>query len=329
VYSKNKSKKVKFRHKKITYMHSKVSKFVDIASVVSISSMGFFINAMYFTFEYLVSKGNIIALVWAKPVEHALVMATIPLYMAVGYLYWNEKKNRRRLEQSNKMKDLFTDILRHDLLNPVGIIKNSVGLLEEDPDDKKLVEMIKKHTGRLEDIVKNASKLARIESLEKVELTYCDLSDYIREAIEEMEPLAREKEIEIIQELDGVFPAKCNPIFKDVITNLLSNAIKYSPNRSKVTVAIKDFDGEWKIMVKDNGPGIPDEYKESIFYRFTRREKGGTKGIGLGLSIVRGIVSLHGGRVWVEDNILEVDERGYGKTKKQGSIFCVALPKAH
>jgi signal transduction histidine kinase len=308
-------------------MHSKISKFVDIASVVSISSMGFFINAMYFTFEHLVNKGNIIALVWAKPVEHALVMATIPLYMAVGCLYWHEKKNRRRLEQSNKMKDLFTDILRHDLLNPVGIIKNSVELLEEDPGDKKLVEMIKKHTKRLEDIIRNASQLARIESLEKVELTYCDLGDYVREAVEEMEPLAREKGIEIIQELDGVFPAKCNPIFKDVITNLLSNAIKYGPERSKVTVAIKDFDGEWKIMVKDNGPGIPDEYKESIFYRFTRREKGGTKGVGLGLSIVRGIVSLHGGRVWVEDNILE--DKRYGETKKQGSIFCVTLPKAH
>ncbi|MFQ5976480.1 MAG: hypothetical protein ACE5J5_09235, partial [Candidatus Hydrothermarchaeales archaeon] len=99
----------------------KNAKFVDISLALVIGGLGFFINAIYFTFQYYERKGNFFALVWAEPVEHALVMATMPLYIAIGSLYLAEKRTRRKLEISNKQKDLFTDVLRHDLLNPVNV----------------------------------------------------------------------------------------------------------------------------------------------------------------------------------------------------------------
>jgi len=70
-----------------------------------------------------------------------------------------------------------------------------------------------------------------------------------------------------------------------------------------------------KVMVKDRGEGVPDEYKEKIFRRFERRMKEGVKGTGLGLAIVRRVMEFHKGKVWVEDN------------PGGGSIFCVLLPK--
>ncbi len=291
------------------------AKFIDIALALAIGSLGFFINAIYFTFAYLERRGNILALAWAEPVEHALVMATMPLYIAIGSLYLHEKRTKRELELSNKLKDLFTDVLRHDLLNSVGVIQTSTELLEDHKEDREIMAMIRKQANRLENTIDNASKLAHVEAHEKLNLVDADLSEHLRIAMDDMKPLAQEKRIELKGEFKGRYPAKCDPIFREVLINLISNAIKYGPTDSKVSIGIDDEGSAWRIMVKDNGPGILDEHKEDIFHRFVRKEKGGTRGTGLGLAIVQGIVALHQGRVWVEDN------------KPRGSIFYVKLPK--
>jgi len=82
-----------------------------------------------------------------------------------------------------------------------------------------------------------------------------------------------------------------------------------------VDIALAEEEDGWKISVADRGDGVPDEDKTGIFTRFTRRDKEGVKGSGLGLSIVKRIVEAHQGRVWVED-------RPGG-----GSIFVVKVPR--
>lgn len=296
-------------------LSQKRTSLVDIATPIIIASLGFFINAMYFGFEYFERTGNVLAQVWAEPIEHSLVVSTIPLYLAIGYLYWREKKTIKELKASNEMKDLFTDILSHDLLNPLNTIQTSIGLLEDCSEDEEIIAIIKKHAWRLEEMINNASKFSQVNAQEKICKVESSLRDYAMIAIEELKPLAEEKRIEIEERFDGSYPVKCDPIFGEVFTNLLSNAIKYSPTDSKVTIGIEDHDAYWKITVKDNGPGIPDEYKEEVFERFTRENKGGTKGSGLGLAIVRKIVELHKGEVWVDDNT------------PRGCIFNVKIPK--
>jgi len=288
---------------------------VDLASAVVIMSLGFLINVMYFTAEYFERTGSVLAQVWAEPVEHALVIAMAPLYLAIGRLYWQEKKSKKELEASNKLKDLFTDVLRHDLLNPVGVIQTSSELLEESSEDKELVSMIKRQAWRLEDLISNASKLAKMEYQEELSLEDLDLADLVKTTVEEMSPLAQEKRIELIGEFDGRYFVKANPIFREVLVNLISNAIKYGPTDSHVTVALEDRGSALRIKVIDHGPGIPDVYKEDVFKRFTRKEKGAIKGTGLGLAIAQRIVDMHKGRVWVEDNT------------PRGSIFTVELTK--
>ncbi|MFQ5559878.1 MAG: sensor histidine kinase, partial [Nitrospinota bacterium] len=105
------------------------------------------------------------------------------------------------------------------------------------------------------------------------------------------------------------------PLVYDVFQNLVTNAIKYSPEGTKIKIEIKECPDVWKIQVVDEGEGIADAHKQTVFNRFQRLNKGGVKGTGLGLAISKKIVDAHGGRIFVEDN------------EPEGSIFVVELPR--
>ncbi|MEE8358055.1 MAG: PAS domain S-box protein [Candidatus Hydrothermarchaeales archaeon] len=230
----------------------------------------------------------------------------------------NLKNYTLELERSNQIKDLFTDIIRHDLLNPVGIILNLLELIEDTDSYRGIEEelqMIKRNTKTLQEMIEDASEYARVDSIDDFVFEKIDLSKIIKDAVDSLHGLASEKGITIENAVTGGYPAYVNPFIKDVFFNIVSNAIKYSPENSRVIVDLKDAGTEWIISVKDNGIGISDEYKEKIFLRFKRVSKEGVRGSGLGLAIVNRIVDLHNGSVWVEDN------------PGGGSVFNVKLPK--
>jgi PAS domain S-box-containing protein len=227
------------------------------------------------------------------------------------------KKYARELEEANQLKDLFTDIIRHDLLNPVTVIKGLSEILSEDeslPKNKKNVEMILKNVGKLEEMIQSASTLAKVEAVDKLDFEERDLCKILRKVISDFTPMFRNKgmSVEFLGEAKCI--AEVNPHIEDIFSNLLSNAVKYSHGNTPVTVGIKADGEDYIISVKDRGNKIPDEYKEIIFERFKRIEKRGVKGTGLGLSIVKRIVDIHKGRVWVEDN------------PEGGNVFLVRIP---
>jgi PAS domain S-box-containing protein len=223
-----------------------------------------------------------------------------------------------QLERSNQLKGLLIDIMIHDLLNSITGIKGFAGILAEEEllkDFKEDLEGIDRNMEKLEEIIEDCRKFARLEEVEALKFEERDLAGIIGEAIQSLQPIADTKNIEIALDVEHKCPAHVNPFMKDVFSNLLSNAIKYSPEGSRVVVRILDGDGKWKVAVKDYGEGVPDEYKERIFERFKRGGKEGVKGTGLGLAIVKRVVEMHEGKVWVEDN------------PEGGSIFYVSLPK--
>jgi len=226
------------------------------------------------------------------------------------------REHARKLERSNKLKDLFADILRHDLLNPLGVIKNVFELIEEDLVEKRDRELaiVMRNVDKIEELVHTAARFGQLESAEEMEFEERDLGEILREAASTLERAAEKKGIRIALP-EGRYPAEVSPFIEDAVSNLISNAIKYSPEQSEVLVSVEDEGERWKVKVADHGPGVPDEHKKDIFERFKRVEKGSVKGSGLGLAIVKKVVELHGGEVWVEDNI--------GK----GSIFMFTLPK--
>ncbi len=241
------------------------------------------------------------------------------------------KKYANKLEHSNMLKELFTDIMRHDLQNPVTVIKGISGVLmleDVPPTMKEALERINNNAKKLERMIDNASIYAKLDSMEKLEFENIDLNRVVKEVITSFKPFLEEKNMKISFKSDGAKSVMAHPVIEDALTNLISNAVKYGPPDSEIIVEIIDKGGEWWIAVKDRGDGVPDEHKETIFNRFERLGKKGVKGTGLGLAIVKRIADLHGGRVWVEDNIIEQrDERGGRIKKKQGSVFYFAIPK--
>lgn len=223
------------------------------------------------------------------------------------------------LTLSNEMKDLYNDILTHDLLNSVTVIQGVAELLlmDESLSKRKELKAIKRNIEKVTAMIENAQKLGKLKSTDSLEVTLSDLGVYIRNSVERVKPFAKERGIKLAVKLNGGYSAALNPVIEEVFLNLLGNAVKYCPEGSKVEVNVEAQNGSWVVLVKDNGEGIPDEYKKTIFERFRRKEKEGVKGTGLGLAIVKRVVDLHKGEVWVEDN------------PTGGSIFYVKLPRSN
>lgn len=227
------------------------------------------------------------------------------------------RRSSEELRRSNLLKDLFTDILSHDLLNPVSVIKQVAYSLAEDPEfkDQPRLSLLMRNALKLQEMIQNAAKYAHLESADRLEMQEQDLTPMMQAAINALRTSADEKEMSIIFESPREARAFANPMMEDVFFNIISNAIKYAPEKTPITVAIAAGGDSWSISVADHGGGIPAEYRESIFERFVRRNKEGVKGSGLGLAIAKRIVVAHGGFIGVEDN------------PGGGSIFTVCLPK--
>ncbi len=222
------------------------------------------------------------------------------------------------LEHSNSLKDLFIDIMRHDLMNPAFFILTATGSALKkslDPQLQEDLQDIRRMTRKIVDLIQNASTLAQLEGGRALDFSEMDLQALMEAAVMEQTGAAGERRMRIDLRSGGPCPAEANPLLGDVFSNLISNAVKYGTEGTDITVDIQKQDEGWKITVADRGEGVPEADKDGIFTRFTRRAKEGVKGTGLGLSIVRKIVEAHRGRVWVEDN------------PGGGSVFVVTLPQ--
>ncbi|MEE9593863.1 MAG: HAMP domain-containing sensor histidine kinase [Candidatus Hydrothermarchaeales archaeon] len=230
----------------------------------------------------------------------------------------NVAERTQELKESNQLKELFTDIMHHDLLNPTGVIRNYAELLFEDAKDEEQRECalrIISSAERLMEMIEDASKLAKLDSSKEFKYEELDLNELFREVAVGFQPMLKKKELKLEYGLWGECVAEVSPVIEDVFSNLMSNAIKYSPKGGKIEIGIADENGKYRIYVKDWGEGIKEADKSRIFGRFKRIKKEGVKGSGLGLSIAKRIMDIHGGEIWVEDN------------PEGGSVFNFEIPK--
>jgi PAS domain S-box-containing protein len=224
-----------------------------------------------------------------------------------------------RLEEATALKELFADILRHDLLGPAATVQLSVeSLLRRQPDPltRRIAEGARRSCAKLIELIEGASKYAKLSAAQQLDFVRTDLGAVLKDVVAESELRARERNATVVLELDGPYPVRANPIIADVFENLLSNALKYGPPDGTIRIEVRDLGDRWRASVADQGEGIADADKQRIFTRFERLRKEGVKGTGLGLAIARRIVDLHGGSIWVED------------APGGGAVFCVALRKA-
>lgn len=225
-----------------------------------------------------------------------------------------------KLQRSNEMKELFTDILRHDLLNPAGAIKGFTEiLLETENNEQKIsiLEKIQKSDEKLIDMIDTASKFAKLESQDDLQLSVMDIGELIYNVVENLRPMIEKKKMSVIRYYSGIHSSAVNPIIEEVFANFITNAVKYSSENTSISIDIFDEGNMWKVAVSDQGEGISNADKPYVFDRFKRVTKKGVKGSGLGLAIVKRIAELHNGEVGVEDN-----------PEGKGSRFWIRLNKA-
>jgi signal transduction histidine kinase len=227
---------------------------------------------------------------------------------------------RRDLE---RQRDEFFSSVSHDLRTPVAAIKAAIGVvLANMPPQmpaplQRLLGNVDLAADELTSLIEDLLEMARLQS-GRVELwrSSVDVRDVIARAARALEPLvqARGQHLLFAPPAEPIVAALDAERLGRVLRNLLGNAQKYGRQNGTIVLEVERCATEVCISVTDDGPGIPLEDHERIFERFFRVSGSGSSGTGLGLAIARGLVELHGGRVWVES------------TPGRGSTFRVALP---
>jgi len=187
--------------------------------------------------------------------------------------------------------------------------------MESDPNKTDLLQRARQSAKNVAEMTDSAARLAAVSAGHPLQLVAADPTQVMRSVLPDLEHHLTEKDMTLTEHSGGAFTALFSPLMKDVFANLISNAIKYSPRGTRIDFGVEDRGESWSLYVKDQGEGIADEHKQTIFNRFERLGKEGVKGSGLGLTIAKQIVGLHGGEIWVEDN------------PTGGSVFFVRVPK--
>ncbi|WP_406660714.1 PAS domain S-box protein [Methanolobus sp. ZRKC3] len=229
------------------------------------------------------------------------------------------QKYALELEKANRLKDLFSDIIHHDLLSPAGLVKGYAEILEEMEDDERklhILNMLESNNNRLIELIESASKYEKLKSIDEIDFHKADLVDIFKDVVGDLTPLIKGKGLDITVSSKGPCASCVNTLVSEAFFNILSNAIKYSPENEKIDIDFLDAGGFWNVKVTDRGEGVSDKNKVLIFERFKRVDKKGVKGTGLGLAIVKRIMDLHGGDYGVEDN-----------PEGRGSVFWLSLKK--
>ena len=206
--------------------------------------------------------------------------------------------------------------LTHELRAPVTAIRLGLEILQEqvtnklEGDEKQMLSLAIKNTARLEGLINDIMDYSKIVA-GKMTVTRepCEARALIGDAVDAMQAMALSKGVKLAKEIDEGLPrvsAEAGRVVQ-VLTNLISNAIKFSPARGTVTVSVRagrnEHAGTLVFRVKDMGCGIRAEDIEKVFEMFVQTAATGQKksgGTGLGLTLARAMVELHGGRIWAE-----------------------------
>jgi PAS domain S-box-containing protein len=227
-------------------------------------------------------------------------------------LYEAAQKARAEAESARRTRENLLTIVSHDLRNPLSAIATTAGLLTKadparDPSGKsaRFGSNILRAVQRMDRLILDLLDLAKIESGRLfMERQPHDAASLVRDSVEILAPLASSKGLLLTADV----PSSDVSVFCDrerilqVLSNLIGNALKFTVEGGTIAVSVRDGEGETTLAVSDTGCGIEASQVPHIFDRYWQAN-GARDGIGLGLSIAKGIVEAHGGRIWVETEL--------------------------
>ncbi|MBX2877137.1 MAG: PAS domain-containing protein [Saprospiraceae bacterium] len=228
----------------------------------------------------------------------------------------------RKLEIANVDLEQFAYATSHDLQEPLRMIGGFIGLFEMkyakvlDEEGKEYLHFIKDGAARMSKLIRQILTYSKLEESE-VQFQNTSIQDLLDEVFHDLQTLIVEKQVKIALTVPD-FQIYCQPErIKMLFSNLIINGIKFNESRvPEVSLQLEDKNNEWIFTLSDNGIGIDAEFQDYIFKPFKRlntRQK--FPGSGVGLSICKRIINLHGGNIWISSN------------QPKGTSFHFTLPK--
>ena len=237
-----------------------------------------------------------------------------------GELIENFNVMVKELQKNEILKNDFISNVSHEFKTPLSTIQGYATLLQDESlneeDKQKYTQIIIESTTKLTALVNNILKISKIDNRKiTIETNVYQLDEQIRESILSLENMWANKNIDFDINLESIEIVSDENLLSNVWNNLLSNAIKFSDNNGKISINLTKDDNNAIVSIKDYGCGIKEEDIPYIFDKFYQTEKShNIEGNGLGLALVKKIVTLLNGSVTVNSNINE------------GSEFIVTLP---
>jgi signal transduction histidine kinase len=256
------------------------------------------------------------------PIEKPELRARIEVLLRGRALSVALRQRAEVAEQATRMKDEVLALVSHDLRNPLNLVFSSASLMLEsegglDPQQEDRIRMIHRAAGLMNRLIQDLLDISRLEAGHfSIQTRLEDVEPVVREACAVHEFAAAEKSIEIECVLGDHLP----PVQVDrdrllqVFGNLIGNSLKFTPRGGQVSVKAEGRAEDVLVSVSDTGPGITESDLPHVFDRFWQARPTPTGGAGLGLAIARGIVTAHGGDMWVVND------------EDRGSTFCFTLP---
>jgi signal transduction histidine kinase len=266
--------------------------------------------------------------IWIRE-SQPLIGIFLSYYLVVPYRLireykkrWDYQRKNELLVQVEQLKTNFISLVTHDLKTPVARIQGLTEILIRrlnTPEITPTLQNILNATDELNRFITSILELSKIESDHiQLNLESKDINQIIENTTDKLSANARLNQVEIIKELEPMFPIKVDvSLISKVLSNLIDNAIRYSPAGARVVVRSHEA-GDWiEISVRDQGIGMTDEEQANLFSKFYRAKNDTTtriSGTGLGLYLTKYFIEAHGGRVEVESK------------KGEGSVFKIYLP---
>jgi two-component system, OmpR family, phosphate regulon sensor histidine kinase PhoR len=231
------------------------------------------------------------------------------------------------LRKADRIRRDFVANVSHELRTPLTAVRGYVEALvdggTDSPDAKRFLETIARHTLRMERLVRDLLRLARLDAGQEIlEQVPCSVEALFSAVLTELSTAIETRAQTVVHEIgDGAETVTGDPAkLHDALRNLVENAINYAPERSRIVLASRRLGRHVVLTVSDEGPGIPDVDLPRVFERFYRVDKARARssrdpgGTGLGLAIVKHLIGLHGGTVTAANRT------------EGGAIFTVELP---
>ncbi len=247
--------------------------------------------------------------------KSAITPLTIQRAVLMAMKYCDLQK--RDSERLNSMK-AFTHALAHDLKEPARRIRSFVDRIEDwrnlSQESARSLEHIRLSADRMNAILNSMLVYTDLDLVGQVEMEPCPLGGVVDEVQRKLAPLFVERGTTITV---GVLPeVRANHTYMlELFESLLRNAVRHSHHPVHIEVSAEDRGDRWRVIVRDNGPGIAAEDLDAIFQPFTRKSPVNGDGFGLSLAIDRKIAELHEGRIWCES------------VPGSGATFILELPK--